>query len=510
MLANRVPYNVSRNVTASFPGDGTSGSATFMTKQEFDFIANETSFHSLMDEASRYLATSPQQLEREVELFRESVNRAPDTFRVPDDNGDRFFQKMNLGLYLVNRSRPQDRKLFSSSTTDSVERVLEWMSTQINSTGWDKWGNADSGNSEKTAKQAAEALKAKAGGGDTELFNELVKIDRSIAEGSYPKDVPDYFKNTFQSANVKTAFNTAADLTKSLAFQRLGKDPDLLRIFIMNLFPSGPSGGVIGAPSITSVADAPPKYDPNVQPNPSSASVYQILFNIGARLQKDAFYRENNFKEILEEIGMSTEQFAKLVENSVTTIYWPDCVASKNTEDEIRYLVKGLGIDDPATASMNKIQLCSYILTSVGLKPTDFGDPTFNLNDRLGNENVKNLKRIILMLRKPGANAPGDGYLGFDNNLGIPVGNKEITDGAFVMTGYTAHNVTMDKATQWLAATNVNVNTQVTFKNYSDNQNMFDLLSSRKGAPKPIAGQMDFTKAGIEKRMTRGNRSVLS
>lgn len=512
LLGNRVPATVNRNLGVTFPKYSANNTILFYTKQEFDFVANETSYQSLSTEASRYMATTTDQLENEVNIFRSSVNRAPETFRVPEDNGDRFFKKMNLGLYLVNRTQQKQYTHLTNmgDMKGKVNQVATWISNQI--VGNDGFQFKDAaGNNDITVGNDALWNELITAAGDTEtLFHDLITTQDIINNDNtqYPQGVPGYLTNIFNSAGVRARLQNVQNARWRTDFPVVGNTRpglDLLVVFVSNMYPNFrklTTNSTINPTMHGHVAPYgknPIVFERGPDVNPNSSSIYYILFNIGKRLQEDAFYRENNFKQILEEIGMSVDDFARLVENSVSTIYWPDCVASKSSEEDIRYLVKGLGLDDPSLAGMNKVQLCSFILTSVGFKPEDFNNDNFNLLGKLGQENVANLKRIVSMLRRDTTNVPA-GYLGFDTNLST-ANPRAISEGAFLMTGYTAHNVTMDKATDWLRATNMPADTQVTFKQYSDNQNMFDLLAARQGTAKPIGAQMDFTRQGIENRM---------
>lgn len=609
--------------TGRFPSQVQTGDAAyFLTKQEFDFVANETSFAQLQDEASRSLSLDPQRLMGEVDIFRQSVNRNPQTFQVPQDNGDRFFQKMNLALYLKNRTRNQQTaqdltniQAISNAAVDFIasnypynfttkgplstatetKNALNSMPPSDLYAAVIRTFNAYSpgGGGRTNADPALAAifpvgsltarlptaftagLLAGGGAGVDQLakYHDIFKAlnDKNEAVDGSEKDLPaigglkicspkaehhllddsDALPGAFDAGNILTYYLRAKQFVSinngvgvygaaakhesdelvdaqgkldasiravaPVAFAAgpwTGENYDTLKIYVMNVVNRGKkiSGSEIWTnPAGTRLGTVAKPLTYVAQNDPNASYLMRMLFNIGARLQKDAFYRETNFKNVLEDCGMSMDQFAQLVENSVTTVYWPDCVANQLSLDEIRNLVTGLGINLPGSETMNKIELCSLILTSVGFRAEDFNDPNFRLTSRLGSENVKRLREIIKMMREslnpPPAANPAAGYLGFGANLAGS--EQKITEGAYVMTGYTANNVTMEKATRWLNATNVDPALRSGFETYARNQNLFDLMAEKKGAAKPYGMTMDFTRSSIEQRMDGGTSSVV-
>lgn len=77
------------------------------------------------------------------------------------------------------------------------------------------------------------------------------------------------------------------------------------------------------------------------------------------------------------------------------------------------------------------------------------------------------------------------------------------------MTAYAAHNVTMDKAVQWLKAAGVDSATQISFINYAKNENVFDLVGKRTEETKPVNLHMDYTKEMLDRKYYNAEGKII-
>lgn len=467
--------------------------SVFYTKDEFGFIANEVSYNTLMNEACRLLVKSPEMLNNEVNIFRNSINRNPGSFQVPEEGSDNFFRKMNLGLYLINLvgNYPQTAgaapaPTYRLSSPQMIRALTLIKQKYVNN------GQFTPDHAALIDAVIADLRAGRAHGPNIEQVRPgvlLLETNGGTAAGQYKAAAP-----------LNGAPQSIQDLDNDGNGNSPPAPPSVLLTVLHELSTSTSFGRQINPGKGIGHFG---KF--SVGGNPMDVTSTKLLNNIGTRLAKDPYYRENNFREILQEVGMSMDEFARLVENSVSIIFWPDCIASKSTESDLRFLIKGLGlgVSDSDLANKSKPELCSLILTSSGLKPSFF-EKDFNMQQELGLDGVQHLKEVIraVKLLKTGENFPG-GYLGFaagGADLGNP-NNRKITVGAYLMTGFTAHNVTTDKAIKWLSATGVDHSTVISFKNYSDNDNVFDLLEKRRTGPRTVNTKMEFTGEGVERRL---------
>lgn len=566
--------------------------AWFLTRQEFDFVANEVGLEQLETESLQFLRVSPEDLWQQQEAFRKSVNQAPTTFEVPDDGGDAFFRKMNLALFMTNRLKKPQMERQLQGLLAASDATMDWINAKTKS---NLYGNQlvflklkelkaalqgfgaqklydlvsltqkaylDGGGRNAAPPELRELLPIGyywdkfeaafiAAGNPTQsyirnitnfriFFNDvnngavragakqppILGVADLPGPGEYlPKDlllttmakIDTYLLNNLPNAGNRVAAVAAGEvctadwnsLRKTIDdFRRFmttppyfafpagttwaGQTYDLLQVYAFNVMPVGQRKKLV--PYLQSDQLLTYRRDDRMytQPSLERSTFLDVLFNIAARLKKDAFYRENNFRSVLQDIGMTTEQFAKLVENATNVLYWPDCVASRLSLDEMRSLVAGLGLalPGPDKETPTKIELCSLILTSLGFKPEDFDDDKFRPDLRLGKENVARLRQIVQAFRR---SAPPAGY------LGLP--DQKIDEGAYVMTGFTAHNVTMERAVEWLDGCRVDDDTRASMVEYARNQNVFDLMEQRQATARPLGMAMDFTREGIERRM---------
>ena len=499
---------------SNFPSQNSNGSH-FYTKSEFDFVASDVSYNSLVNEAVHVMQISPEMLDQHVQMFTQSVNRDPNIFRVPNDGGDVFFKKLNLGLVIVNLSNAAAR----SSLKSRSDQVLRWIvdgfasilpGAAVPADELLAFNNARSKlltkpflGVTKTLAETSEAINLIP---DKDLYNAVVQIangygtDRgtAIAAAGATGNILGTYLPLMPKAKIGAEI---FDNSQPSPWLVGGTGLDLLNVWVTNVYP---------ALNKEKAMINPNQFRMNGAPRQSvGGSADRILINIGEKLSTDAFFRERNFREVLQEVGVSMDQFEKLIENSMDVIYWPDCVSSKLDDASIRLLIKGLGLGHENLESMSKMEMCSYILQALGYTSARMKDGTFDWSTIIKDDKLIKLHQIVAAIRRPGLGEIPAGYLGahekelkFSN--GLPPGNKGVTVGAYALTGFSAHNVTMDKATKWLQATGVDAATQISFTSYAQNQNVFDMLPARNRARNiDFSSQMDYTKDMLDSRIVR-------
>ena len=77
---------------------------TFFNEEQIQILANNVGYQTLLKLITDFTEKSEETIAKEMETFRATINNSENLykFRVPDDHGDNFYKKMNLGLYLIN------------------------------------------------------------------------------------------------------------------------------------------------------------------------------------------------------------------------------------------------------------------------------------------------------------------------------------------------------------------------------------------------------------------------
>ena len=152
------------------------GDPIFMTEPVFDFLANEVSFEHFEAEICTLLMISKEDFAREVELFKESINKAPKIFQVPDDGGNLFFRKMNYGLYLVNSHRSNVLQTHIENLYELSDNVVNYISIHIGETLL--FGTIYNPYDAATAKQTLRSKSAQ------DLYSEILKERNAVLTGN--------------------------------------------------------------------------------------------------------------------------------------------------------------------------------------------------------------------------------------------------------------------------------------------------------------------------------------
>ena len=364
--------NVAKPGTGKLVGflESPSFTPVFPTKEQLDFIASEFSYKTLVDEVEDVREIGTNIMEKEYEVFKKSINAMPNLpWKLPDDNNDLFFKKMNLGVFFVNFQRFPD--------------------------------------------QAA------------------------AQQGIFAKAIKKHLQ----------------------------------------------------------------------------------------KLRTQPVFRESVIKDIIEETGLSYQEFVDNLENVRDLIFWPRCIQSKYDTHQLILIAKSVGLD--LNENMSKVEICSELIHSLGdvFEPTDHGGqkPTvnwirdqqaFNNANRFwnvfgnraagqGREEVKG-KKMLHLKNKQNLSILRDAFYGSTETRNpkierqnqivsevhsvnnqqsfkmIGINDLGYINGDILLTSYTTTNFISEKLTQWLDACSVDKAMVATYIDYLQGENSLDKIFNMK------------------------------